>query len=74
MDDLAGRVRQLREMRGWAQVELATAAKVSRPLISLIESGKRDNPTVDVVRRLAKALGVPLVMLIGDDKEAATVA
>ncbi len=42
---------------------------VNYQLISLIEQGKRPQPTLDVVARLADALGMSLDYLAGMNKE-----
>ena len=52
------RVRTLRRERRMTQEELAKKAKVTRDYISQLETGLRDNPSLPVLRRLAKALGV----------------
>lgn len=33
--------------------------------VSMIESGARENPSLPVLKRLARALGVPLAELLG---------
>ncbi len=47
-----------RRERGMTQEELAKKAKVTKFYISQLEIGIRDNPSLAVLRRLAKALGV----------------
>jgi len=49
-------VRIVRLGRGWTQEQLAFEAGVKRAYISEIEGGKR-NPSLDVVERIAGALG-----------------
>ncbi len=56
--------RALREKKGLTQDELARRVGVTKAYISLLESGARTNPSLDVLRRLAKALGVPLTKLL----------
>jgi len=58
-------VKRLREAQGMTQADLAKKAKVKRPYITMIESGARKAPSVAVLRRLAKALGVPVTELLG---------
>ena len=59
---MAGRLptvlRALRQQRGWSQAELAKRAKVTDAYVAQLETGKRWNPSLEVLRRLAKALGV----------------
>lgn len=47
------RVRELRESRGWSQVELAASLGVSRQTVYFIETGKFD-PSLPLAFRLAK--------------------
>jgi transcriptional regulator with XRE-family HTH domain len=53
------RVRRLRLARGLSQRQLAVPAGVSHSYISRIEHGNRE-PTLEVLRKLARRLGVPL--------------
>lgn len=56
---LLGRnVQRLRLARGWSQEELADEAEVHRTYVSGVERGVR-NPTIVILAKLAKALGVP---------------
>lgn len=56
--------RRLREQRGLTQGEVATLAKVTRFYISQLEAGLRESPSLPVLRRLHRALGVPLMALL----------
>ena len=56
-------LRRLRVARGITQESLAFDAKVAVPYISGIEQGSR-NPSLDVLDRLAKALGIDLCELV----------
>jgi transcriptional regulator with XRE-family HTH domain len=49
-------IRALRRRRGWRQSDLATAAGVSRSLISLIELGRVDDVRMSRLRSVARAL------------------
>jgi transcriptional regulator with XRE-family HTH domain len=61
-----GRVlRAMRVEKGYSQVDLAKRAKVTNVYLSLLESGKKKNPSLAVLRRLAKALAVPVAELLG---------
>jgi transcriptional regulator with XRE-family HTH domain len=52
------------------QVELAEKAKITQAKISQIENGANDNVTIDVLRKLAKALNCVVVDLLPDkDKQ-----
>jgi transcriptional regulator with XRE-family HTH domain len=61
---LATALRQLREQRKMTQEELAKKARVTRSHLSLLEAGHRKNPSIDVLKRLARALGVPVTALL----------
>ena len=52
------RLRAWRRERGLTQEELAKEARVTKDYISQLETGLQDNPSLPVLRRLAKALGV----------------
>ena len=54
----------LRHKRGWTTEELAKKAKLTNPYISQLETGKRKNPSLVVLKRLAKALAVPVSELL----------
>ena len=56
-------MRRLREAKGWSQEAYADEAGIHRTYVSDIERGAR-NPTVKVVEKLAKPLGVSAGTLI----------
>ena len=58
------RLRRLRVAKGWSRYELAKRAGCSQVYVRKLEDGRSD-PTVGMVTRLAKALGVPLATLLG---------
>jgi transcriptional regulator with XRE-family HTH domain len=58
------KLRQLREAKGMSQTALAKKARISREHLNRLEAGRFD-PAVGVVQRLAKALRVPLMELLG---------
>jgi methanogenic corrinoid protein MtbC1/DNA-binding XRE family transcriptional regulator len=61
------RVRNLRLKKGWTQEQLAETAGVTRVCIVAVEGGKQ-NVSMDIVIRLANALGVlPERLMIDDD-------
>lgn len=64
------RLRALREAQGLTQRELAQRVGVVASLISMIESGARPNPEYSTIKRLARALKVPLSDLDPDLTEA----
>jgi transcriptional regulator with XRE-family HTH domain len=62
-DYLATNLRNLRESRGWSQQQLADNSGVPRPTLAHLESGE-GNPTLNVLVRVATALGVSLEHLV----------
>jgi transcriptional regulator with XRE-family HTH domain len=62
---LSALLRRLREERGLTQLGLAKKAGVAQGYISSLEADEKTNPSVAVIRKLAKALGVPVTELLG---------
>lgn len=62
--NLAKKVKQFREKLGLSQEKLARLADVSNNTIINIEAGKQDNPTIDTLKKVAKALNVSVEELI----------
>jgi XRE family transcriptional regulator of biofilm formation len=61
---LATVIQKLRRAQGMTQEELARKAGVTRPYISHLESGLKKNPSLPTLKKLAKALGVPVAALL----------
>ena len=57
-------LKERREGLGLTREQLARKAKVTRAYVSMMEAGKRKNPSLAVLQRLAKALGVSLTELL----------
>jgi transcriptional regulator with XRE-family HTH domain len=47
------------------QEALARRAKVSRSYLAAIEAGHKKNPSLVILQKIAKALGVPAAELLG---------
>ena len=62
---VAERIRALREAKGWSSGQLAKAAEVSRGYLWQLETGGKDRPSVDILERLAEALGVEVTEILG---------
>ena len=56
-------LKRVREATGLTQTELGTKAGVRRAYVFRLEAGGAD-PTVGLLQKLAKALGVPLITLL----------
>jgi transcriptional regulator with XRE-family HTH domain len=46
------------------QRDLAAKAKVTQGYVAQLEMGMKKNPSLDILKRLAKALGVPVTELL----------
>jgi transcriptional regulator with XRE-family HTH domain len=59
-------VQRLRQDQGWSQEEFAERAGLHRTYVSGVERGVR-NPTVTVLEKLARGLGVSMPDLVRFD-------
>ena len=59
----AGRLRQARNDKGWTQEDLAESAKLSPRYVGQLERNQA-SPSLNVVGRLARALGVEPIDLL----------
>jgi transcriptional regulator with XRE-family HTH domain len=57
-------VKKSREALGLTQAQLAKKAGVTEAYISMLESGVRKNPSLPTLKKIARALGVPLTELV----------
>ena len=57
-------LKAMRTARGLTQVELARKLKVKQPFVAQLESGAKPNPSLETLRRLAKALKVTVAELV----------
>jgi XRE family transcriptional regulator, master regulator for biofilm formation len=64
---LGRRIKLLRERRGLSMGELARLAKVTRPSISYLESGRQGSMNSDGLARVARVLGVTADSLLYGD-------
>lgn len=62
--DLGRTLFELREALGWSQMRLNQESGVSRVTISKLETGQIEAPKMETLRRLAKALDVPVEDLL----------
>jgi len=63
-NNIAKTVKRLREKAGLSQEKLARLADVSNNTIINIEAGKQDNPTIETLKKIAKALNISIEELI----------
>ena len=68
MDKLSSKlsqiIKKLREEKGLSQEKLARLADVSNNTIVNIEAGKQNNPTIETLKSIAKALEISVDELI----------
>jgi transcriptional regulator with XRE-family HTH domain len=57
-------LQRLRKARGLSQQDLAKKSRISQPYLSQLEAGTYKNPSIDILQRLARALGVPVTALL----------
>ena len=62
LTQLGMRIRYLRKQKGMSQLDLALEADINKNYISDLERGSR-NPSILVLEKIAKALGVSLEIL-----------
>jgi len=61
---LATQLRKLREAKGMSQTDLAKKAGITQAYIASLESGARENPSLTMLRKLAKVLKTDLAKLL----------
>ena len=61
-------LKKLRNKKGWSQEKLAREAGISYQTLIKIEQGRIQNPKLETLIKLAKALGVSLDKLVGSQK------
>ncbi len=57
-------IKTLREANGLTQVELSKRARVGRTYLTKLETGAKINPSLAILKRLARAIGVPVTALL----------
>ena len=62
---LAEVIRRRRAASGWSLNRLAELTRLSRQMISFIETNRRI-PTIDTVARLSRAFGIPFSKLVAE--------
>ena len=62
--NLSRQIRDLRYAKGWGPDELASRAKISRTALYQIERGNTSKPQAGTLRKICRALGVPLENLL----------
>jgi putative phage regulatory protein len=65
---LSNKIEQLRKEKGYTFAKLSELSGISTGRLSDLASGKRNNPTMDTLIKLADALDVTLDELVGRKK------
>ncbi|WP_208586914.1 helix-turn-helix domain-containing protein [Gracilibacillus suaedae] len=61
-------INRIRRKKNLTLSELAERADVSKSYLSNIERNLNDNPSIQIVEKLAEVLGVEVVALLGEEK------
>lgn len=62
----ASRLRQMRQVKGLSQEDLADRASLHRTYVGSVERGER-NISIDNIERLAKALEIDIIELLKEE-------
>lgn len=57
-------IKEMRKERNMSKAELARLIEVSPAYITMIENGKKKNPSMNILNKIAKTLDVPLELII----------
>ena len=64
---LGEKIIRLRNRKGWSSGQLSQESGVSRAYLWQLETGGKDKPSLDVLERLARALGVSVAEFAEED-------
>src|ERR1700722_18208513 len=70
--DLSSRLRGLREKTGESLQQVADSIGASKAHVWEIETGRSQNPSIDLVRRLAAHFSVTVGWLLGEQEDASS--
>jgi ParB/RepB/Spo0J family partition protein len=74
MATLGERIKSLRDEAGWSGREVERRGALAAGTVSRLESGVRDNPEFSVLEGLARAFGITVGALVGDEARDAPAA
>jgi len=57
---ISDNIRKLRQKKGMSQDRLSKKADLALNTIVKVETGENPNPTVETLKKIAKALGIPV--------------
>ena len=64
MSNISKNLREIREQKKLSQEKLARLADVANNTVIKIESGKNQNPKLETLKKISKALGISVDELI----------
>lgn len=64
MSNISKNIKKMRETKEFSQEKLARLADVANNTVIKIEAGKNQNPTLDTLKKIAKALEISVDDLI----------
>lgn len=56
-------IKNIRKQKGISLKEISSKAKISYTYLSMLESGKKLNPSLNVLTKIAKALNVKITFI-----------
>lgn len=65
---IGANIKKARKQKQLTQLQLSEMSGISQGGISLVESGQKKSPSLDVVKKIADALGVTIDDLIKGEK------
>jgi len=68
---IGNNIQKLRHRRGLTLSQLADRAKISKSYLSNIERNLNQNPSIQIIEKIAAVLGVDFQMLVGINTEGA---
>ena len=71
MDTQGTRIKHYRQLKGWNQQDLAIAVQAKQSTVSMLENDEM-NPSTDLLKRLALALGVSTDLILFGTQPTAT--
>lgn len=66
---LGNNIKRIRKEKGLGIKDIADVVGISEAYVSQLENNKRDNPSVDILKSIAKSLGVELGDLLDGPNE-----
>lgn len=57
-------IRTIRKQKNLSQIKLAEMASITQAYLSGLETGKKTNPSLEILQRIAGALGVSVSSLL----------